>query len=281
MCLHLFSRRATFFCQLYRLDEEVVLEEKKLNQISRLRTLLENFQIVVEFAPHTESKEKRHDKDQQLELLGGGDEWDSCFQEEHVFNHPTKPDSQNTERVFAHIGTMNFKTWHFAVLRMEFFDPCAKEPFLLQTCSAAECEERQSVYTDMELFAYVLDLALSWRMRFHFISEREQDWSFLPHGVIPVCNATDFEEVIVWHGSAEEASKRRSAAAAARAKQGRSKQQKRPSRFPTGGHRKKRPRREVSETLALDAFEAEDVLHAADVSLNVLFMYGFYFISCP
>ena len=190
---HLFTNCMRFF-------KTAFWKKKKLKQAARLRLLLEQHKVVVEFRrnePPASSGE-------------GGDAWDKIFEAclEDGSSETRSSAPVSTSRVFGHISRINFKTWHFAIMRLDPVVDDAKHCLVLEPCHAAECRSRHALYTDMELFAYTFTPDVPWRMRFHVISERDEDWLLLLPGQIPVRLATDFAECIFWQGSTQEAARR-------------------------------------------------------------------------
>ena len=155
-------------------------------------------------------KERRFSERQSLQAIQPDEcEWESMYQE------AAKPEPLPLP-VFAHIGHINLKTWHFGLKRLECVDESAKgsaesrdrPAFLLQPLDPAECGERLGIYSDVEMFAYVLDLKLPWTLSFFAISGHEPHWTALPDATVPVIPIKGVQEFLVWQGSAAEAMRR-------------------------------------------------------------------------
>ena len=133
--------------------------------------------------------------------------------------------SQLPSRVFAHIGHINLKTWHFGVFRLEETLPrlsvLPADVLILQPFCQCETADQKAVFSDYELFAHVLDMQAKWSIYFHVISDDPSHWASPNVETIATKRFAEQEEFIIWQGSSEEADRRRSLRKATRPTRGR------------------------------------------------------------
>ena len=142
-------------------------------------------------------------------------DWDIAYDESAFDGY--KPiaveDAKKLQEFYFHIGYINFKTFHFSCLQLQveehFSDRLPNRLQLLSPVATESAELRLGLYTDMEVFSYLLDLNSSWKITILTIADEAGDWSLLRSCCLAVVPVDGLEEFIVWHGSTQEASRRK------------------------------------------------------------------------
>ena len=189
-----------------RVFRHVFWRKRKQDLVAPQRIALEALHVVLEFFRPMASSSARKDIDRS----DIDNDWDSLYLEDSA------PRSSSPASVFAHVGHINLRTFHFAVLRMLGIEGAPAGAQWLQPLQALEDEsiesQAQAVRSDMQLFT-LLDLQIPWSLRIHVISDNEAHWIDAPIEVVAIRQSMD--PIQVWQGSAEEAPRSGQAAAAA------------------------------------------------------------------
>ena len=199
---------AYFFANMSLYLKKVFWKKPKLKLCSPARSLLESYLIVLELF-------SGHDQSQPLPLRNAdscvpGDDWGAAFAD-----FQAKEDrAVQRSRLFLHIGRINFQSWHFGVLRLDQAacadDTIAQDVVFLQPHhSSFDLQpEQMSTYSDVEVFAHLMNLEQSWTLRFYQISMVESDWVAAPPSSIAVRLLPDTSDFTIWQGSASEKERR-------------------------------------------------------------------------
>ena len=117
---------------------------------------------------------------------------------------------------FAHIGHINFSTWHFALLKMMLHSTLPDGALLLQLNKADANgfgSPAGAVHTDMFFLKDFVDFRLQWSVTVFVLSKEQRhwtDWTRLgQEELIPVIAASEVDTFLVWRGSDREADSRR------------------------------------------------------------------------
>lgn len=245
---------AYFFANMSLYLKKVFWNKPKQKLCSPARSLLESYLIVLELF-------SGHDQSQPLPVCNAdscvpGDDWDAVFADFQA----REDRAVQCSRLFLHIGRINFQSWHFGVLRLDQAagadDTIAQDVVFLQPHhSSFDLQpEQMSTYSDVEVFAHLMNLEQSWTLRFYHISMAESDWVAAPPFSIAVRLLPDTSDFIVWQGSASEKERR-----SMKDRKKRAKTTKKPTATRPAKRRKKRdaPALEAGEeavTGRLDAF---------------------------
>ncbi len=196
--LHMFHN-----CQ--RLFRQVFWRSRKNKTASPQRLLLEDcYRIVIEFKVHGSTHESTCDSD-------GGSDWESSFQNSIQDAGPHGANGL-TGSVFLHVGKINFKTMHFAGVRLEQVEaPCTssdRDLLVLRPYSSDESAV-PICFTDVHLFT-LLNLHRPWSLQVHTISLQEKDWAVATaDSWIAVSPADNRDKFVIWQGHTQEANRRR------------------------------------------------------------------------
>lgn len=197
--LHMFHN-----CQ--RLFRQVFWRSRKKKTASPHRLLLEDcYRIVIEFKVHgSATHESTCDSD-------GGSDWESSFQNSIQDAGPHGANGL-TGSVFLHVGKINFKTMHFAGVRLEQVAAPStssdRDILLLRPYSSNESAV-PICFTDIHLFT-LLNLHIPWSLQVHTISLHEKDWAVATaDSCIPVSPADNSDKFVIWQGHTQEATRRR------------------------------------------------------------------------
>lgn len=182
-----------------------IIFANKKKQPTLARTIMDKFGIVLRFSPDLPKSNKAET------CL---DEWDITYEEEtNAGRLSAVEDTGNLHDMFFHIGFMNYKTFHFCCQQLEMesleqHSQSVSKDLLWLTPAGAESgdDKRLEVYTDMELFAYLLDSKVPWTVTV-FKFTNAAGLGLLSDSSLPVVPLV--EPFKVWHGSVEEASRRR------------------------------------------------------------------------
>ena len=194
-----------FFHNLMRHFRTIFAKKKKTPTLAR--KIMEKHGIVFKFSPCT--------KTETQDVGQTPNDWDIAYHESAFDGYKPIPveDAKKLQEFYFHIGYINFKTFHFSCLQLQveehFSDRLPNRLQLLSPVAAESAELRLGLYTDMEVFAYLLDLSFSWKITILTIADEAGDWSLLRSCCLAVVPVDGLDEFIVWHGSTEEASRRK------------------------------------------------------------------------
>lgn len=126
------------------------------------------------------------------------------------------PNQALPEDVFAYIGFINRKTWHFSALYMDMipddeganvWEPENAPPGTVML-SSPECPDDVETHlvTDLQLFERALHFEFSYKLSLFRLLEQEGAWEPMNSNCqrVPACPCVDDEPFIVWHGSAHD-----------------------------------------------------------------------------
>ena len=133
------------------------------------------------------------------------------------------PNQALPEDVFAYIGFINRKTWHFSALYMDMipddeganvWEPENAPPGTVML-SSPECPDDVETHlvTDLQLFERALHFEFSYKLSLFRLLEQEGAWEPMNSNCqrVPACPCVDDEPFIVWHGSAQQNKRKRKA----------------------------------------------------------------------
>lgn len=158
-------------------------KEKKESKASGPRILLESFLLVLELQQSIPS----YDSTTSSEF----EDWDCFYQQQHS----SRVRIQN-KRVFLHIGRVDFQSWHFGAMHLRLADKPTSESdpdvcFLVPACDDLN-DQQLGIYTDVQAFAFLLDLDQPCTLKLYHISLQDEDWVDAPSGSIAVRPVSGF-----------------------------------------------------------------------------------------
>ena len=249
-----------------------IIFANKKKQPTFARTIMDKYGIVLRFSPDIPKSNKAE--------TCLDDEWEIAYAEEtNARSLSAVEDTGNLQDLFFHIGFMNYKTFHFSCQRLEMESMALEQhpqsvskDFLWLTPAGAESrdDKRLEVYTDMELFAYLLDSKVPWTVTVLTFTTAIAGLDLLPVSSLPVGPLV--EPFKVWHGSVEEASRRRlqeerEKAAKAAKERNRERKPKRNHGHTATCSRKTKRQRQALQSVEVDATESachDDLLDIFD-----------------
>ena len=227
-----------FFVRLSMYLRHICWKKKKEKTCSPQRLVLESHSLILEIRQSRTMPKQSH-----AAACDGISDWDEFYQQESACEFHT-----TTTRLFLHIGRIDFRSWHFGALalhELEGVRPPSGVCFVQPTVDSAQ----HGVYSDVEAFAYLLDLARACTLKLHQISLKEDDWLQAPRGSVAIREIPDTPEFMVWQGSAPEQDRRK--------KTQQAKPRKRPGK-PKPGNRPRKRNKRAKGPLAIGAGQVGD-----------------------
>ena len=233
-------------------------KKKKTKQASAARKLLEQRSIFVRFSPrsafnHQDAIPLTDRQSLQGPEVAADNDFDQMY--EQVISDALEADSSPARAtVFAHIGHINFQSWHFSCLQVHPVEPlCMPDTppaqmrpshvdvplvALVHVETSQAAGQQLGVFTDMELIAKRLDPTCPWVATILAVSGCESHWPAAPDTAVPLVHISGVEDFVFWHGSQAEAGRRDQAKKKRSATQG----QAQPCRGAKRRKQKARPR---------------------------------------